>query len=157
MRTRQTTDKIVEGLGYAPKVVVEERLREIDFGILDGLSPEGVKIKYPEEVARRAKEGKYWYRAPGGESRPDVRERVHGLLGTVTRDYAGKRIVMVAHSVVVLVLRALLERWGEDDYMKVDKEDDVKNCSLTTYVFDPSKGEKGKLVLQEYNTIVYNK
>jgi broad specificity phosphatase PhoE len=90
VRTRQTTDKIIEGLGYSPEVVVEERLREIDFGILDGLSPEGVEAKYPEEVRRRQKEGKYWYRAPGGENRPDVRLRLHSLLDTITREYAGK-------------------------------------------------------------------
>jgi broad specificity phosphatase PhoE len=150
MRTRQTAEQIVRGLGYTPEIVVEERIREIEFGILDGLTPEGVRAKYPEEVARRQKEGKYWYRPPGGESRPDVALRVHSLLGTLTRDYAGKRVLVVCHSVVVLVFRRLLERWTEAEYLKVDREDDVKNCSVTRYSLNDLTG---KLDLDCYNWV----
>src|SRR5271163_113057 len=38
LRARMTAEEIVKGLGYYPKVVIEERIREIEFGILDGLS-----------------------------------------------------------------------------------------------------------------------
>ena len=40
----------------------------------------------------------------------------------------------------------------ETDYLKVDKEEDVKNCSLTVYDYDR---DKKKLVLNGYNTICY--
>jgi hypothetical protein len=46
----------------------------------------------------------------------------------------------------------LLERWGESDYLKVDRDADVKNCSLTIYDYDR---DKKKLVLNAYNTICY--
>lgn len=147
LRTRQTANLIIQGLGYTPDYMVDERLREIEFGLLDGLTPQGIEAKYPEELARRHKEGKYWYRPPGGESRPDVALRVHSLLGTMTREYTGQRVIVVCHSVVVLIFRRLLERWGEEKYMQVDREDDVKNCSLTTYFANDS----GKLCLQAYN------
>lgn len=150
LRTRQTAERLIHGLGYQPKVVTEERIREIEFGVLDGLTPEGVQAKYPEEVARRAREGKYWYRAPGAESRPDVKLRCHSVLGTLCRDYVDKVVVLQVHSVVVLAFRALLERWGEEQYLAVDKENDVKNCSITRYVYDFDR-----LVLREYNKIVY--
>jgi broad specificity phosphatase PhoE len=148
LRTRQTAAQIILGLGYVPEIVVDERLREIEFGILDGLTPQGIEAKFPEEIQRRRKEGKYWYRPPGGESRPDVALRIHSLLDTLTRDYAGKRVMVVCHSVVVLVFRRLLERWGEEEYLKVDKEDDVKNCSITRYSVN---NMTGKLVLRCYN------
>lgn len=148
LRTRQTADQIVRGLGYPPEIVVEERLREIEFGILDGLTPDGIRAKYPEEIARREKEGKYWYRAPGGESRPDVALRVHSFLGTLKREYAGKRVMIVCHSVVVLIFRRLLERWSESEYLQVDREDDVKNCSMTMYSINHMTG---KLELRAYN------
>ena len=90
-----------------------------------------MKAKYPEEFARRKREGKYWYRPPGGKSRPDVVLRVHSFLGTLTRDYREKSVLVVCHSVVVLVFRRLLERWGEKEYMKIDSENDVLNCSVT--------------------------
>jgi broad specificity phosphatase PhoE len=150
LRARQTTEEIMEGLGYEPKVVVEERIREIEFGILDGLSPEGIRVKYPEEIARRAREGKYYYRAPGGENRPDVNLRLHSFIDTVVRDYNQQVIVVVCHSVVVLCLRHLLERWDEAEYLLVDKEQDVKNASVTTY-----HCENNKIRLKAYNEIFY--
>jgi broad specificity phosphatase PhoE len=152
LRTRQTAQRIQYGLGYPVKSIIEERIREIEFGILDGLTAEGIKAKYPEEVERRKKEGKYWYRAPGGESRPDVRLRIHSFLDTLTRDYVQQNVVVVCHSVVVLAFRSLLERWGEDEYIQVDKENDVKNCAITRYVYNPANG---RLELAEYNTICY--
>ena len=163
LRTKQTTDQILKGLGvenkaglerFRPgiKVVEDERLREIEFGIFDGLTREGLQAKYPEEVTRRNKEGKYWYRPPGGESRPDVGMRLHSILGTLSRDYAGEKVLVVTHSVVVLVLRKLLERWTEEQYLDVDANDDVKNCSITHYT---AGGNSHKLILKSYNTVCY--
>lgn len=150
VRTRQTTEHVISGMEYQPQVVVEERVREIEFGIFDGFTREGVALRYPEESKRRERDGKYWYRPPGGESRPDIRLRCHSVLGTISREYAGKKLLVVCHSVVVLALRSLLERWGEAEYMQVDREDDVKNCGLTRYEFNPASG---KLELREYNTV----
>src|SRR5579864_8073703 len=127
--------------------MIEERVREIEFGMLDGLTHHGVKERYPEEWARRQREGKYWYRPPGGESRPDVALRVHSFLGTLTRDYPAKSVLVVCHSVVVLIFRRLLERWDEQQYLKVDSEDDVLNCSITAYRCDSSAS---KLMLETY-------
>ena len=149
LRTRQTMDKIVEGLGYQPKVIVDERIREIEFGQLDGIDGRGIEMKYPEEVKRKAKEGKYFYRPPGGESRPDVKIRIRSFLDTIVRDCRGLNVLVICHSVVVLNFRALLERWGEDDYLQVDKENDVKNASVTHYQFEK------KLRLKEYNSVFY--
>jgi broad specificity phosphatase PhoE len=150
-RTRETTEDFCRGLGYRPRIVIEERIREIEFGLMDGLNREGVRLKYPDEAARRDRDGKYWYRPPGGESRPDVRLRIRSVLDTVNRDYVGVRMGVVCHSVVVLAFRSLIERWGEEEYMQVDREDDVKNCGWTRYSRTRKDGGKYKLVLQEYN------
>ncbi len=151
-RTVETAKEIVSKLGHKPHHVAEERLREIEFGVLDGLTSIGIEAKYPDEHARRKKEGKYYYRPPGGESRPDVALRVQSFLGTLVRDYRQKSVLIVTHSVVVLIFRRLLERWGETEYLDVDREQDVSNCSLTIYDYDE---EKRKLVLAAYNKIVY--
>ncbi len=130
----------------------EERIREIEFGIMDGFTTEGIKTIYPEESLRREREGKYWYRPPGGESRPGVALRAHSFLGTLTREYRTKSILLVCHSVVVLIIRRLLERWGEAEYMKMDSEDDVKNCSVTVYQCDQ---QLNKLAFNYYNRTFY--
>lgn len=152
MRTLQTSQHIAEQLPAVPRIILEERIREIEFGVLDGLTHQGVRERYPEEWARREREGKYWYRPPGGESRPDVALRVHSFLGTLTRDYRQRKVLVVCHSVVVLIFRRLLERWDEAKYMEVDSEDDVLNCGITTYRYDP---ETHRLNLDCYNTICY--
>src|SRR5271157_1553607 len=151
LRARQTAEEIVRGLGYYPRIVVEERIREIEFGILDGLSAEGIRVKYPEEVARRAKEGKYYYRPPGGENRPDVNLRLHSFIDTLVRSNVNQVVGVVCHSVVVLCLRHLLERWDEASYLQVDKEQDVKNASVTTY----APNDASKIMLQSYNETFY--
>lgn len=152
LRTLQTTEHMLSRFANTPPVIFDERIREIEFGVLDGLTWDGVRRRYPEEFERRHREGKYWYRPPGGESRPDVALRVHSFLGTLTRDCSRKKVLVVCHSVVVLIFRRLLERWDEAKYMKVDKESDVLNCGVTAYRFDQ---QSRKLVLDSYNSICY--
>ncbi len=154
LRTIQTATQIVEQMAVEPAMIYEERIREIEFGSLDGLTRDGIQKFYPLEFARKEREGKYWYRPPGGESRPDVALRVHSFLGTLTREYRRKSVLVVCHSVVVLIFRRLLERWDEAQYMKVDAEDDVLNCSITAYRYD---SEKHKLILDCFNTVCYSK
>ena len=68
----------------------------------------------------------------------------------MTRDYRKKNVLVVCHSVVVLIFRRLLERWNEDQYLKIDREQDVLNCSITGYRYD---SKKGKLILDCYNKV----
>lgn len=149
LRAKQTTEEIIKGMRYLPEIVVEERIREIEFGIMDGIDRKRFRELFPSEADRRERDGKYYYRPPGGENRPDVRLRVHSVLDTLNRDYVGYKTLTVCHSVVVLAFRSLLERWEEHEYLQVDKEDDVKNCGLTIY----HRKENRKLVLSEYNVV----
>lgn len=149
MRALQTSQHITGQFDPPPPIIMEERVREIEFGVLDGLTHHGIKERFPDEWARREREGKYWYRPPGGESRPDVALRVHSFLGALTRDFRQKKVLVVCHSVVVLIFRRLLERWDEAKYLAVDQEDDVLNCGITTYRYDEAEH---RLRLDGYNT-----
>jgi broad specificity phosphatase PhoE len=154
LRARQTESGIVRGVqkvrpGYNPRIVVEERIREIEFGVMDGIDRKKFRELYPLEADRRERDGKYYYRPPGGENRPDVRLRVHSVLDTLNRDYVGMKVLIVCHSVVVLAFRSLIERWEEAEYLQVDKENDVVNCGLTVY----RRAEGRKLYLTDYNLI----
>jgi broad specificity phosphatase PhoE len=157
LRAKQTTEGVIRGINsvinsttpYDPRIVVEERIREIEFGIMDGIDRPTFRKMFPSEADRRERDGKYYYRPPGGENRPDVRLRVHSVLDTLNRDYVGMKVLVVCHSVVVLAFRSLIERWEEDEYLQVDKEDDVKNCGLTIY----DRIDNRKLKLREYNKV----
>jgi len=66
-------------------------------------------------------------------------------------------VLVVCHSVVVLTFRRLLERLGEKELLAIDRdpEQDVCNCSITWYQFDPGAGERGRLALREFNGVHY--
>lgn len=157
VRTVGTAEIMARSFKGSPQVVCEDRIREKEFGILDGLTKPGIIKKFPEEWRRRERDGKYYYRPPGGESFPDVALRIHSFLGTMARDYQKQTVLVVCHSVVVLMFRRLLERLGEKELLAIDRdpEQDVCNCSVTWYEFDPSAGDKGRLVLREFNGVHY--
>jgi broad specificity phosphatase PhoE len=128
-------------------------LREKEFGILDRLTKFGIEAKYPEQQEFRRAIGKFYHRPPGGESWCDVILRLRNAIDTITREYRRERVLIVAHSVVVLCFRYLLERMTEEQILEIDRATDVANCSVTSYVYDPDLGKNGKLVLSGYNFV----
>lgn len=152
-RAIQTAELFREAGGCHPeeKICVDERLREKEFGILDGLTHFGVEATHPEQAEFRALLGKFYHRPPGGESWCDVILRLRSLLDTVSLHYGGRRVMIVAHQVVVLCLRIIIENLGEQQILAIDKEGDVANCAITEYRFDPKAGRDGNLVLARYN------
>ena len=134
-------------------LVVDERLREKEFGVLDRLTRWGIEAKYPEQAEFRARLGKFYHRPPGGESWCDVILRLRSVIDTLTREYCGERVLIVCHSVVVLCFRYLFERLSEREILDIDRTDEVANCAVTEYEFDPQAGRRGKLVRRRYNFV----
>jgi 2,3-bisphosphoglycerate-dependent phosphoglycerate mutase len=153
LRARQTAEEVLAGAGLEVPVVVDERLREREFGVLDGLTRKGITARFPDESERRTRLGKFYHRPPGGESWSDVLLRLRGALDAVRQDAAGERVLLVAHQVVVLLVRYVLEGMTEQDVLEVDRQAEVANCSLTRYRHDPSVGVHGGLRLEAYNEV----
>lgn len=133
------------------KICLDERLREKEFGILDGLTTSGIHELQPEQAEFRRLLGKFYHRPPGGESWADVIFRLRALMDTVSLHYGGRRVMIVAHQVVVLCLRYVIENLTEAEILAIDKQGDVANCAITEYRFDPASGRDGHLVLSRYN------
>jgi broad specificity phosphatase PhoE len=153
VRAIQTAQIFREAGGCAPdeKICSDERLREKEFGILDGLTTSGVAQFQPEQAKFRQLLGKFYHRPPGGESWVDVIFRLRALMDTVSLHYGGRRVMIVAHQVVVLCLRYIIENLDEAEVLAIDREGDVANCAITEYRFDASAGRDGNLVLARYN------
>lgn len=154
-RARQTAEIVVKHarkFGHI-KLRQDERLREKEFGILDRLTPAGIKHKHPELDVQRGNVGKFYFRPPGGESWCDVILRLRSLLEMVTREYAGKRVLIVAHQVIVNCMRYLIENLTEEEILAIDRLGDVPNCSVTSYQLESSDETAGKLVLQLENFV----
>jgi broad specificity phosphatase PhoE len=133
-------------------MVVDERLREKEFGILDRLTKLGIERRHPELAASRQLVGKFYYRPPAGESWCDVILRLRSVLDTISLHYEGKRVLIVAHQVVVLCMRYLIEKMDEKTILAIDAQGDVANCAVTEYVLDRKK-PGGSLVLTKYNFV----
>jgi ribonuclease H / adenosylcobalamin/alpha-ribazole phosphatase len=152
VRAVQTAELFREAGGCAPdlRICIDERLREKEFGVLDGLTTLGIHEFQPEQAHFRRVLGKFYHRPPGGESWVDVIFRLRALLDTVSLHYAGKRVMIVAHQVVVLCMRYVLEHLTEADILGIDAQGDVANCSVTQYRLDEA-GEQ--LELERYNAV----
>jgi len=154
LRARQTAARIKGKGGLTPDPVgpiADERLREKEFGVLDRLTRVGIEQVYPEQAEFRSLLGKFYHRPPGGESWCDVILRLRSALDTISLHYAGHRVLIVAHQVVVLCLRYLLDELDEAAILAIDAAGDVANCGVTEYGFDPARGPTGGLVLRRYN------
>jgi broad specificity phosphatase PhoE len=114
-------------------LVVDERLRERDLGLFDGLTGVGIRAQYAEESQRRQKIGKFYYRPPSGESWADVVLRVRSLLTDLRTGYAEQRVWLVTHQAVIMSFRYVLEGLNERDLLDVSLDADLPNASLTTY------------------------
>ena len=149
-RARQTAEIAIATAGLDVPVVLDERLREREFGVLDGLTRRGITAQYPEESERRALIGKFYHRPPGGESWVDVALRLRAVLDEIRIDARGERVLLMAHQVVVLLTRYVVEGMDEQTILEIDREGDVANCAVTSYVLD---AEAGRLSLARYNEV----
>jgi probable phosphoglycerate mutase len=154
VRARQTAKEVCEAGGVtteARQPIVDERLREREFGIFDRLTTAGIQEKYPELAEHRSLLGKFYHRAPGGESWADVILRLRSALDTVSLHHADRRVLIVCHQVVVLCLRYILEEMDEAQILAIDKAGDVVNCGVLEYDFEPDDARACVPRLTRYN------
>lgn len=162
VRARQTAAHICRAGGVPSDVRahIDERLREREFGVLDRLTSLGITQRFPEQAEVRARVGKFYHRPPGGESWCDVILRLRSLLDTISLHHAhpGSRVLIIAHQVVVLCLRYLLENLTEADILEIDSAHDVANCGVTAYHLPDHEGavesSSSCLQLVTYNFVV---
>ena len=155
-RAQQTADEALAAAGIGGDRIerlLDERLREREFGVLDRLTKPGIQAREPQQAELRGFLGKFYHRPPGGESWADVGLRVRTVLDTLRHDLAGERVLISTHQVVVLMFRYVLEAMTEADVLAVSRDDPVAHCSVTSFVHDPAAGRRGGMVLQEYNLV----
>ena len=140
IRARQTADAICGAGGVVDGhkgPVIDERLREREFGVLDRMTTEGIRALHPDQAEHRRLLGKFYHRPPGGESWVDVILRLRSAIDTVSLHFADRRVLIVCHQVVVLCFRYILEELDEAAILAVDKKGSVLNCGICEYEFEP--------------------
>lgn len=147
-RTKQTMEMM-----YPEAHVYEDsRLAEAQRGIWHTMTTEQMKKRFPEELERRNREGLYHYRPWGGENWPDIELRIHSFLGTLSRDYEGKKVICVVHGHWLILMQKLIEHFSIDEALKRYDTRIFDNASVTIYEGKKVKG-KSRLVLKEQNIV----
>ncbi|MEU5756824.1 histidine phosphatase family protein [Streptomyces sp. NPDC047829] len=101
------------GLGRPrPDLLVDERLRDREMGVFELHPPAALRVRAPQEAARRELMGEWCYRPPGGEAFTDVAVRVGQFVHDLGRAAPGRRVLVVAHDGVVIALRYVLAGIG---------------------------------------------
>jgi len=155
LRARRTAELAAEAGGLIGPVIIDERLREREFGVLDGLIGAGVAELHPDQAKARRALGKFYYRPPGGESWCDVILRLRSVFDTLSLHHAGARVLIVTHKVVVLCFRYLLENLDEARILAIDRQGEVANCAVTDYALDPRMEGAAGLVPRRYNFVPF--
>ena len=116
-----------------PPLAYDERLRERDLGLFDGLTGRGIRARHPEEAERRNRVGKFYYQPPCGESWCDVVLRARSFLGDLRVGFDDARIWVFTHQAVVMAFRYALEDLGEQRLLEIDKDQPIPNASMTSF------------------------
>ncbi len=105
-RAFKGAEVISRGRNLKPQAV--PALREVNFGVWEGLSFEEIATHYPEELQGRFQDLANFC-IPGGESLMDVRRRALPRLDELLKQHAGQTIAVVAHAGInrVIVSEAL--------------------------------------------------
>ncbi|MFG2000788.1 histidine phosphatase family protein [Spirillospora sp. NPDC048911] len=120
---------------YEIPLEVDERLRDREQGVLEGLTPRGIGLRFPEEALRMRRLGKFYHRAPGGESWADLALRLRSFYRDLGETACGGRPLVVTHDAIIVMTRYLVERLSEREIMEIEREP-VANCSVTRWQDD---------------------
>src|SRR4051794_25046406 len=122
LRARRTAEIVQSGGGLHVDVadfLIDERLREKEFGVLDRLTRRGIQQEFPDQAEFRRLLGKFYHRPPAGESWCDVILRLRSALDTISLHHCERRGVFVSHQGFVLGPRLLLEKNNQEQNLAV--------------------------------------
>jgi broad specificity phosphatase PhoE len=64
--------------------------------------------------------------------------RVRSAIDSLAERYTDRDVVVVAHEVVILLFRYVLEDLTEADVLAIGRDTPMANCAITTFTRDPS-------------------
>jgi broad specificity phosphatase PhoE len=97
-RARETAAPSARAAGVEPRI--DERLREIDFGQIEGKTMAEAEQLFPEEI-RRFKADPATYPMPGGEDPHQAARRAVSALRDIASAYPQERVLVVAHNTLI--------------------------------------------------------
>jgi 2,3-bisphosphoglycerate-dependent phosphoglycerate mutase len=149
LRARETWRIAAAAAGRdLPVPTTDDRLVDRLLGDVEMLTRAAIAQRFPDEPGRLTAAGVYHYRPPGGETFSDIAKRLTSFLADLNQEHAGRRVAVVAHDAVVLMMRAVIEDLDWDAVAAVAAGGPIRNASITRF-----DGSSGRLVLDGYNTV----
>jgi ribonuclease H / adenosylcobalamin/alpha-ribazole phosphatase len=106
LRCRQTAEAIATAQSCEVAVQVDERLRELRFGVMEGLGPEEIRIRGLGEVFRAWRQGRPPLYPEGAETFDEAADRAKALYDEVI-SLTEECIALVGHSHALRILVAV--------------------------------------------------
>jgi len=131
-RAIQTANAVAIHFNLA--VQVHPGLADIDYGEWQGLSPEVVRQRWPEEIDA-------WYNQPhlahipGGETLDDLRARAMRMVNELVDRHCRETLVLVGHTVINRILLLGVLGLGNERFWR------IKQGTCAINVFEVEKGD----------------
>jgi len=126
LRAKQTSQIIAEQL--KKEVILDERLREIDFSIFNS-KPIADFINQFANRETRIKE-----KAPHGESYEDILKRMDSFLNDIEKKYSNKKILIVSHQAPLFILEGIFLGYSLEESVEFFTDDKLlSNCELKQF------------------------
>ena len=119
----QETAKIVSQKISIKEIIIDDRLREFDFGDYDGKT---FPIFWDE---MRKSHYDFDFKISGGESYRNVQKRLTQLIFECEKKYIGKKILFVTHGGVLCQMFAMFRNFSDDQTRAFKKEMKLKNST----------------------------
>lgn len=132
MRTRETAAYV--GGPELEGWTIDDRIVERSWGVYGKVPRAEQRAQFPLTAAE--KKANPWYiRLDGGESMPDVYGRFRDFQGTLHREQAGRKVVVVSHGDFINAARYGIERLLPEEWEVLDSDPDfmLRNCTLLQY------------------------
>lgn len=109
------TAKYIRGDKNTP-IIIKENLKEMGFGIWEGMEHSKVDELYPEQKHDFWNQPNLYLPVEGGESYQELIERVSIELQDILQDNAGDNILLVAHAAVIKAIFLVVKNLPLEDF-----------------------------------------
>lgn len=123
---------------------VREDLREVYFGVAEGLTISEIAARFPSEWERAQDEDDIEFQFPGGEPRYAFHERVRSAFRELIRDHVGETVAVISHGGVLSTFLADVADNKPQHWRRFFKH----NCALSELV-----AEGGKISIVRWNVV----
>jgi probable phosphoglycerate mutase len=129
-RTAQTAAPLVAALGITP--TIEEDLREVYLGDVDGLDLRTLVANGNDDVRRALREQR-WEHIPGAETHEEFAGRTRSVIARLAEKHVGSRVAVFTHGGVIG--QVIAEATGSTPHAFINAD----NASITQLVATPKR------------------